>query len=289
MMRLFTCVRMARCWRLACLLLIAGLHNMAAAQAPASGSQPGAVQLTSAEQAWIASHRDQIFTVGFDPYAGMDSFEFRGQTQGLLPVLIKDMQSQLGIRLEPARVKAWDDAYRRFVQGNIDVLYGANPTPERERIMVFTRPALRYPYVVLARKSSSVQMLGDLDGKSVGFIANDFVSTQLPKEYPNIHYKGLDFEDQERGLKALVSGQIGGFVTNGGGVEREILFNFPDLAVVAELNTITSDMTFAVRKDNAVLGGILDKYLAQRQTELAAIAQRAAQIYNRKILKLSEA
>ena len=219
----------------------------------------------------------------------MDSFEFRGQTQGLLPALIKDMQSQLGIRLEPARVKAWDDAYRRFVQGNIDVLYGANPTPERERIMVFTRPALRYPYVVLARKASSVQMLGDLDGKSVGFIANDFVSTQLPKEYPNIHYKGLDFEDQERGLKALVSGQIGGFVTNGGGVEREILFNFPDLAVVAELNTITSDMTFAVHKDSAVLRGILDKYLAQRQTELAAIAQRAAQIYNRKILKLSEA
>ena len=289
MMRVSTCVRVAGWQRLACRLLLVGHLTTGVALASTSVEQPNAVQLAPAEQAWVDSHRNQTFTVAFDPFSGMDSFEFRGQMQGLLPALIKDMQTQLGIRLKPAQVKGWDDAYRRFVQGDIDVLYGANPTPARERIMIFTRPALRYPYVVFARKASSVQMLGDLDGKSVGFIANDFVSAQLPKEYPNIHYKGLDFEDQERGLNALVSGQIAGFVTNGGGVENEILFNFPDLAMVAELNTITSDMTFAVRKDNAVLGAILDKYLAQRQTEIAAIARREAQIYNRKVLRLTDA
>ena len=288
-MSLSICTRVARRWRLGRLLRSTGILATALTLVATSWAQPSAIQLLPAEQAWVASHRGQTFTVAYDPFSGMDSFEFRGEVQGLLHAMIKDMQAQLGIRLEPAKVKGWDDAYRRFVQGNIDVLYGANPTPARERIMTFTRPALRYPYVVFARKTSTVQMLGDLDGKSVGFIANDFVSAQLPKEYPNIHYKGLDFEDQERGLKALVSGQISGFVTNGGGVEHEILFNFPDLAMVAELNTITSDMTFAVRKDNAMLGAILDKYHAQRKTEIAAIAQRVARIYNRKVLRLTDA
>ena len=85
------------------------------------------------------------------------------------------------------------------------MLYGANPTPEREELMVFPRPALRYPYVVFAHRDSPVQTLGDLDGKRVGFIANDFVSRQLPLEYHNIAYAAEHYADQERGLKALAA------------------------------------------------------------------------------------
>ena len=103
------------------------------------------ISLTDEERAWIAAHRQQEFTVGFDPFAGMDFFEFRGRQAGFLPSLLVDMQAQLGLRFSLAKVSSWDDAYTRFVRGGIDLLYGANPTPEREKIMAFTQPALRNP------------------------------------------------------------------------------------------------------------------------------------------------
>ena len=245
------------------------------------------VSLSADEIAWIAKYQQQDFSVGFDPFAGMDFFEFRGARTGFLPNLLADMQKQLGLCFSLAEVASWDDAYTRFSEGKINILYGANPTPEREKIMTFTRPALRNPYAVFARKDSPVQMLGDLDGRRVGFMANDFVSQQLQKEYPGIHFQIVEFAEQEHGLKALVAGDVDGFVASGGGVEHEYLFNYPVLTMVAELRSITSDMTFAVLKEQALLGGIIDKYMAQRKDEIQAIARSARLAYNRKILRLS--
>ncbi|MDR3412789.1 MAG: transporter substrate-binding domain-containing protein [Formivibrio sp.] len=282
MITVFAVIPTLKRWLLAAALGLVMATNAVCAQAPL-------VNLSVEEQVWVAGHREQIFSVGFDPYAGMDCFDFRGARVGFLPALLADMQKQLGLRLALARVSSWDDAYSHFLRGTVDILYGANPTPERERIMLFTGPALRYPYATFARKDSAIQTLGDLDGKRVGFIRNDFVSQRIPQEYPNIHFQPLEFINQKQGLSALLSGKIDGFITSGGGVEHEFLFNYPSLSMIAELPTITSDMTFAVRKDNAVLAGILNAYLQQRKDSIQIIARDAARIYNRKILRLTDA
>lgn len=252
-------------------------------------AQPSSPHLTAEEFAWVAAHREKLFTVGFDPFAGMDSFEFRGKKTGFLHALVGDMQEHLGLRLALADVNGWDDAYSRFVSGGIDILYGANPTPERERIMAFSRPVLRLPYVVLARKDSTIQTLGDLDGRRIGFIANDFVSGQLPAEYPNIRFEKAEYPDQGQALKDLASGALDGFITSGGGIEREYLFDFPSLAVIAQVRGISSDMTLAVLRQNEMLGRILDKYIEQRGEWIKESARRTGQIYNRKILRLADA
>ena len=266
------------------LLLVAGCLLAGAAQAAAPG-----LQLSAEEQAWLQAHRGRTYSVGFDPFAGMDSFEFRGKRVGLLHDLLKDMQAQLGLNVVLAQVKGWDDAYNRFVAHDIDILYGANPTPERERIMRFTRPVWKYPYTVFARKDSAVQTLGDLDGKRVGFIRNDFVIGQLPQEFPNVHVQSVEFDEQEAGLKALERGELDGFVTAGGGLEYEFLYAHPTLALVAELRSITSDMTMAVARDQGLLAGLLDRYIAQREAAIRDAKAQAQRLYNRKILRLSEA
>ena len=142
------------------------------------------IVLTAQQTAWVNQHSAQTFTVGFDPFGGVDSFELRGKRYGFLHLMLADIQQQTGLRLVPADSTGWDDAYSRFVGGKIDILYGANATPEREKIMRFTAPAQRYPYVLLARKGGSVQTLGDMDGKRLGVIANDFVIEALPRAYP---------------------------------------------------------------------------------------------------------
>lgn len=247
------------------------------------------LQLTPEEQAWLVAQRGKTFTVGFDPFAGMDSFDFNGQRKGVLPSLLQDLQAQLGLTVVPAQVKGWDDAYQRFVAGQIDILYGANPTPEREQIMRFTRPVWKYPYTVFARKNTSVQTLGDLDGKPVGFIRNDFVIQQLPKEFPNVRPQALEYDEPTAALAALEAGKVDGFVTTGGGVEYEFLYAHPTLTLVAELKAITSDMTLAVAKDQALWAGILDKYIAHRAPVIRDLVRDAERHYNRKIFRLTDA
>lgn len=260
----------ARCMRWLGLWLALWCVLTATLAAPAAP-----LQLSADEQAWLVAQRGKIFTVGFDPYAGLDSFEFRGKRIGLLPELLKDIDAQLGLHVVPAQVAGWDDAYQRFVGGQINILYGANPTPEREQIMRFTRPVWKYPYIVFARKNSPVQTLGDLDGRRVGFLRNDFVVQQLPLEFPNVRPQGVEFDDPAQALQALETGKTEGFVTTGGGVEYEFLYAHPQLTLIAELKAITSDMTMAVAKDQALLAGILDKYIAQREPVIRGLVRDA--------------
>jgi len=275
------------CW--ACVVCVLLLEMGGAPQAAIAGTTPVAVQLNFEEQAWLAANRDKTFSIGFDPVAGLDYFEFRGQHTGLLPAMTADIEHQLGLKLVPVKVKDWDDAYTRFLAGQLDVLYGANQTPERSRVMWFTRPVWKYPYNMFGVKDSSVQTLGDLDGKKVGFLRNDFVVRQLPKEFPNIHIQSVQFDSQEQGLQALEAGQVDGFVTAGGGMEHEFFYTHPKVALVAQIRSITSDMTMVVAKDREVLGKILDRYMAQRELEIRAMKRQAELIYNRKTLRLTEA
>ena len=267
----------------ACLLLFALLL-------PAAFAAPSPAIALSAEQtSWLAQHKGQTFTVGFDPFGGVDSFELRGKRYGFLYLLLSDLEKQTGLRLVPATSADWDEAYSNFIEGKIDVLYGANPTPEREKTMLFTPPAQRYPYVVLAPKSSMVQTLSELDEKRLGVIANDFVTEALPRVYPNIRFKPIVFADQNQALAALTQGSIDAFVTSGGGVEVEYLVGNPDLAVIAQIRSITSDMTLAVLKKDAMLASILERYLGQSQENIKTMAREARQIYNRKALRLTDA
>ncbi len=267
----------------ACLLLLALLlPSLGTAQTPS-------IQLSAAQQAWLTQHQSKPLTVGFDPFGGVDSFELRGKRYGFLHLMLADIQQKTGLRLVPANSAGWDDAYSRFTEGKIDILYGANATPEREKIMRFTAPAQRYPYVVLAPKAGAVQTLGDLDGKRLGVIANDFVIEALPRVYPNVHFKPIVFADQNLALAALTQGSIDAFVTSGGGVEVEYLVGHPELGVVAQLRAITSDMTLAVLHKDAMLASILERYLNQSQDTIASMAVDARKIYNRKALRLSHA
>ena len=277
----YRCLRQHRVALVMGLLLLLATLWLPARAAP--------LTLTAEQTRWIEAQKNKVFTVGFDPYAGMDDFEFRGHRVGLLPSLLKAMQNDLGLRFEKAQVVDWDDAYVRFERGDIDILYGANPTPERERTMVFTQAAQRYPYMVLARKDSSVQTLGDLDGKKVGFIANDFVRAQLPNAYRNIHYQAFDFDNQAQALIALRTGVVDGFVTAGGGIEKEVLFDSPDIVLAAKLPAITSDMTFAVLKDRALLGEIISRYISQNSGKIQSLSREAENLFNRKIMRLTPA
>lgn len=62
------------------------------------------LNLNPVQKSWLAAHRNQVLTVGFDPYTGVDNFEFRGKQQGFLKELLTDMSTQLapGVQIFPS-------------------------------------------------------------------------------------------------------------------------------------------------------------------------------------------
>lgn len=263
-----------------CLVGVAGL--LAGTGAHAS------LVLSPAQSQWLAQHGQHTFKVSFDPYTGMDSFLLLGRREGFLHLLLQDIHAQTGLTLVPDFSSDWDEAYARFLRGETDILYGANPTPEREAIMRFTAPALRAPYVVLARRDSLVKTLADLHEKRVGFIASDFVMSAFPEVYPRIRYEPMVYPDQSAALSAVLGRGADAFITAGGGAEVEYVVANPKLAVVAHLRSITSDMTFAVPHRLDGLAGILGAYLKQRSAHIDTLIGQARSLYNRKAFRLSE-
>lgn len=247
-------------------------------------------EYTEEEKEWLDEHRGQQFTLGLDPYAGMEYFELYGEQKGYLPDVIARIEDALDIQIHIVADKPWGEVYQELANGQIDILFGANATEERLKVMDFTTPLNKNPYIVLTKKNPYVQTIGDLDNKTIGFIENDIILEIFPIKYFNINYQAVTVKDQREGIRALESGEIDGFITSGGGVEYEFLYQNQDLQLIAVINSVTSDMTLSCLKENHMLVSLMDKVIkTQLEGEIKADIKRARQNYNRKVLRLTEA
>ncbi len=253
-----------------------------------SYGEPSDMAFTPQEKLWLEENKGAPLLLGLDPYSGMEYFDYQGRIYGYVPELAKLLEKELGVSVELVTDRSWGEVFEDLQAGRITLLFGANITPERLKTMAFTDPVRKEPYAVFSLENSTVQTMGDLDGKRIGFIDGDFVQEEFHKTYPQIHYTPVVFQDQHSGLKGLLDRRVDGFITSGGGIRHEFLFNYPAVSFIAEINTITSDMTFSTRKDNAILTGIIDKIIHKHQaTTIAEMITQAHQTYTRKIMHMT--
>lgn len=246
-------------------------------------------QFTTEEQLWIDSHKNDILQVGLAPYAGMDFFEYNGKLHGYLIDVVNIFEEETGLTIEIDDSKNWGDAYNGLFNHSIDILFGANPTEERLKIMAFTKSIHHYPYVVLALREGEVQTIGDLDNKNVGFIEGDMVIDVFKDNYLNIDYLHVDYPNQKTAIEHILNGEISSFITSGSEVVFEYLYQFPEVQNIAQLKNIYSEMTFSTRIEDQMLMNILDKIISNRRANIENTIQDARATYMHKILKLTPA
>lgn len=245
--------------------------------------------LSDDEQKWLIEHQGETFNLGLDPYSGMDYFTLFKQKKGYIIELTKLIERELDIQINIIDNKSWGEVYSGLLGGDVDILFGANATEERLKYMVFTEAIAQNPYVVFAKKNLSIQTIGDLDHKKIGFIEDDVVIDAFPKKYFNINYETIVFEDQDKGFDALNKGDIDGFITSGGGVENEFLYQNPNTRLIAEINAVTSDMTLSSLRENQVLIDIINKVILHyKEREIDNYIDKARIDYNQKVLKFSQ-
>lgn len=237
---------------------------------------------------WLEEHKEKTLTLGLDPYSGMDYFDFRNIQEGYIVQVVDLLEKETGLRIEIIGDSSWGEVYDGLLKGDIDILFGANVTEERLIFMDFTLPIHKYPYAVFANRDSDVRTLGDFENGSVGFIEGDIAISLFKEAFPNIDYEIIEFINQVDGLHALEEQTIDGFITSGGGVVYDFIYNYPKINFLLELDDITSDMTLATLKKNNTLNQILSQVIEENLEEINELVDASKVLFNRKILNLSE-
>ncbi len=239
------------------------------------------------ELRWLSNHTGKTLVLGLDPYTGMDYFELDGKTKGYLIPFVKEVEQELGVRIQIEDQLSWSEVLSGLQNGQIDIIFGANENPQRLKIMSFTQPLHQYPYSVYALKNGKVGDIGDLDKKRVGFLEADLIGDVFSEIYKNIRIGKKRYPDQTTGLKAVLSGEIDAFVTANGGITKEFTYEFPQIKAVADVRTFTSDMTLSTRKSDVVLARMIDKVIARHKEKIETYIGEAEKAYNVKLLKFS--
>lgn len=244
--------------------------------------------LSSEEQNWLETNRSVALHLGFDPQAGMEYFTVFGRELGLMPELAELLEKSLDVEVIVESDMTWGEAYRGLQTGEVDILFGANITEERMKIMNFTDPLFRIPYSLLSRHNSGIFVVGDLEERKVAFIDGDIIMDQFPVAYSRINYTPIQYADQEEALTALDAEEVDAFITSGGIVIFDYLKQHPGIREITALEDFTSDMTLSVRKDREILGSILNKWIAAEEKAIAEMIKKVSFSYNYKIMELTE-
>jgi len=238
-------------------------------------------------QAWLESHANETIKLGLDPQAGMEFFLQGEEKKGYMIEVANLLSERLGLNFQLIDDQSWGEVYQGLHDGDIDVLFGANPTPERLQTMAFTEPVYSVPYTVLANVHGDVKTIGDLYNKRVGFIAEDIGNAIFKASYTRIDYESVIYPDQQSALSALSNGLIDGFVTSGGDIVYEYIYSYPNVTEIVQLETIRSELTLSVLKGNQPLLDAIQVVLDNDRLAIDKMIQRARQSYVRIVINLS--
>ena len=245
------------------------------------------LELTEEELQWLEEN-DRVLSFGLDPFSGMDYFLFNGEEHGYVVDLVNLLEKELDIEIEIVSDQTWSEVYEGLIDHDIDILFGANVTEERLKFMSFTKPVHEYPYAVFVNKDSQVKTLGDMDRRNIGFLEGDIAIELFTHGFQNIHFNVIEYADQLEGLEALTNNEVDGFITSGGGIEYEFIYNYPLVNLMTQVEDITSEMTLATHKNQEVFASILNKVLDDHPEDIKSMVDSAQIIYNRKLLNLSD-
>jgi len=213
--------------------------------------------LTKEEKAWLADHKD--IRLGVDP--SWPPFEYVDATKiysGIASDYVQHLNKRLSINMAPVQGLLWPEVMEKAINGEIDVLPCVAKTPNRSKFLLFTRPYIKFPIVVLTRKDAPfVSSLNNFKKNKVAVVEGYAYQEILERDYPDQQFYLAGNIDQA--LRDLSYGHVDAFVGNLASItyatQKMGLTNLK----VGATTSYKMELSFAVRKDWPELVNILDK------------------------------
>ena len=216
--------------------------------------------LTPEEKTWLAEHKD--IRLGVDPV--WPPFEFFDATKvysGIASDYVRRLNNQLNIKMAPVPNLSWPEVMNKSKAGEIDVLPCVAKTPERSKFLLFSKPYISFPMVILTREDAVfVNGIQDFDNGEVAVVKGYVSQEMLQQDYPEREFYLA--KDIDEALRAVSKGKIDAFVGN----LASITYTTQKLGLtnlkVAMTTPYKYELAFAVRKDWPELVNILNKSIS---------------------------
>ncbi|SHI95347.1 His Kinase A (phospho-acceptor) domain-containing protein [Malonomonas rubra DSM 5091] len=247
--------------RSACLLICSALFVcLPVGWAQAYTGETGPLALTAEEEAWIQAH--PVVRLAPDPdFPPLEYLDNNLNYRGIAADFVALLEKKLPLKFEIVRMDNWSDVVQAAKDRRIDMWGAAVPTPERLEYMLFTKPFVEFPAVVLVRDSEQdFPKLNYLQGKRVAVVANYADHEYMKRAHPEIPLEVMP--DISAGLRQVSFGKVDAMILNIASASYYIAKDGITNLKVTEDTDFIFDLSFACRSDWPVLQSILSKGMA---------------------------
>ena len=237
-------------------LALAALGAMAEPAPPEPGFAP-----TAEERAFLAEH-PEIHVGVMDDFPPIHFTDGTGKPTGFGTDLLEEMNALLGgvLRIHAGR---FHDHLAQAKNRGLDAVMGATPRRETGEYLVFTRPYLEIPHVIVGKRDARYYRTAQtLSGSTVGLEKGSANADWFRENYPKVRIRLYD--STREALDGVARGETVAYVGNRAVaaylLEQEMLAN---LHMQGRLRDHPSALAIGVRQDWPVAAALLDRALEE--------------------------
>ena len=231
------------------------------------------LELTQEECDWIMSN--PVIRVGMDEgYPPANFWGENGVVRGIDADFLAAISELTGIQFEFVRMNSWPETVAAVKSLQVDMITCVTSSPAREEYLAFTEVYYDFPIAIITRSDSDfLSTPTAVRGKQVA-VPEGFVTHEV-MESIGWEVDVMRVPTITDAYLAVSTGQCYATVANLGNASYLI----PRLGITnLKISGVMPEFTrsrFAVRKDWAILAGIIDKYFASlSEIERSAVVER---------------
>lgn len=240
--------------------------------------------LTAEERKWLAEHPTLRLGVGvsFPPYQWVEqNNDDQFVLKGVVSEYIKILENRLNVKLEVVFGLKFQEALILGKKKEIDLFPCLAQTADRSEFLLFTKPYISYPSVIITREDAPfIGNLQDLYGRKVSLVKDQAIYSFIKKNYSHLNLQIIESENAEQDLKTVSFGRAEACLMDLGVASYFIQkLRITNLKFAAPSALENVALSMGVRNDWPLLQSILQKTLQTiTNDEKDALNQRWIQL-----------
>lgn len=231
------------------------------------------LEFTQVERNYIQKH--PTLTLGADfSWAPYDFVDASGKHTGISADFLKLIEEKSGLHIE-VQADKWYKTMQKMRDKKLDGLTCAVKTPKREKFLLFTKPYVSMPLVIITQRGNNeIKTIEDLREKIVAVNEGSYLHEWLSNNHPEIRL--LLSSSNNDALEEVSVGNANAYIGNIAVASYIIKHNFlSNLKIVNKVPKLQTKVSVAVDKDKPLLFSIIQKSLdAIDETKRRAILNK---------------
>jgi len=154
-------------------------------------------------------------------------FNQNGDANGYAVDYLKLLADKIGLRISFISAP-WNELYKKFEKKEIDILYPAAKTDDREKIAIFSKEMIKMRFSLITKfNRDDINSFDDMRGKTLALVKGWSSTKYIIKNYKDIYYKEYDTSKEvlEAVAFGLADGGVEDFFTANYLIKKEMLSN----------------------------------------------------------------